>query len=179
MSRLLVVIAVALLGAQITGVARAAPVDITYDLTLTPTLGTIGGSGFFDVAAPLNGSGVNILTDFSVTIDNATFTLANDPTATATFSNGLLSSLNYIGAVSAKGFNLDILGTGGLQYAFIDIGTGAALAEGTIYAVDPPPPGGGVPATPLPTTVVMFATGLLALGFLIYRRKAAPAFKIA
>ena len=173
MSRLLVVIAVALLGAQITGVARAS--TIQYDLTLTPTLGTIGGSGFFDVAAPLNGSGVNILTDFSVTIDNATFTLANDPTATATFSNGLLSSLNYIGAVSAKGFNLDILGTGGLQYAFIDIGTGAALAEGTIYAVDPP----GVPATPLPTTVVMFATGLLALGFLIYRRKAAPAFKIA
>jgi len=178
MSRLLVVIAAALLGAQITGVARASPVNppnIVYDLTLTPTLGTIGGSGYFDVAAPLNGSGVNILTDFSVTIDNATFTLANDPTATATFSNGLLSSLNYIGAVSAKGFNLDILGTGGLQYAFIDIGTGAALAEGTIYAVDPP----GVPATPLPTTVVMFATGLLALGFLIYRRKAAPAFKIA
>ena len=156
MSRFLIVALLALLG--IPGAARAS--TIQYDLTLTPTDGSIGGSGYFDVMAPLNGSGVNTLTDFSVTIDGLPqpFTLANEVgTATATFSSDALSSLNYVGAL-INGFNLDILGSGGLTYAFLDLGTGATFASGTISAVAAPS------AAPLPPTIVLFAAGLFVLG---------------
>ena len=160
MLRLLAVAAFAIFAAQFPSTGRAATVE--YDLTLSPTFGSIGGSGYFDVSAPVNGSGVNTLTGFSLTIDNQLFTLADEVgTASATFAGGALSSLNYAGAL-VSGFNLDILGTGGLTYAFLDIGTGAALATGTISAVA---------ATPLPSAVLLFATGLLGLLLLNYRRK--------
>lgn len=170
MLRVMIVAVMALFVAQFPSIARASTVQ--YDLTLTPTSGTIGGSGYFDVTAPVNGSGVNALTAFSVTIDGAQFTLGNDPAATATFSGGVLTSLNYVGAL-LSGLNLDILGTGGLTYTFLDIGTGLALASGTISAVDPPT------ATPLPSAVVLFATGLLGLLLLNYRRKRDATYKFA
>jgi len=175
MSRFLVLVLVALFGVQVSGAARAT----TYDLTLDPTSGNIFGSGVMDVTAPGTGSGVSVISDLSITIDGANFNLKNElGAATATFVGGDLKSINYIGASIADfGLNLDFLGSQGLMYSFLDIGTDSVLSQGMINAVDPSP--GGVSATPLPTTVVMFATGLLALGFLIYRRKAAPAFKIA
>lgn len=64
-----------------------------------------------------------------------------------------------------SGLNLDILGTGGLNYTFLDIGTGATLASGRIAAVDPPA------STPLPNAVVLLATGLLGLLLLNYLRR--------
>jgi hypothetical protein len=166
MLRLLAAAAIAVFATQFPLAARAS--SVLYDLTLTPTLGSVGGSGYFDVSAPVNGSGVNALTAFSVTIDGDVFNLGNElGTATATFSGGVLTSLNYLGDLvsTSGGFNLDILGTGGLSYAFVDIGTGATLASGTISAVDPPG------ATPLPSAVVLFATGLLGLLLLNYRHK--------
>lgn len=163
MVRFLVVGLFALIATQLPSIARASTVQ--YDLTLTPTTGSVGGSGYFDVNTPVNGSGVNAITAFYVTIDNQVFNLATEVgTATATFANGVLTSLNYVGAL-VSGLNLDILGTGGLQYAFLDIGTNATLSSGNISAVDPPA------TTPLPSSVVLFATGLLGLLFLNNRRK--------
>jgi hypothetical protein len=160
MLRILVVAALAVFAAQFSSAARASTV---YDLTFTPTTGTIGGYGTMEVSGPVDG--VDQITAFSVTIDGQLFTLANEVgTATATFSNGVLSSLNYVGA-AISGLNLDILGSKGLIYAFLDIGTGIALTTGTISAVDPPA------TTPLPSSVVLFATGLLGLVLLTYRRK--------
>jgi hypothetical protein len=168
MLRYLVVAVLAAFAAQFSSAARAS--TIQYDLTLTPTVGSIGGTGYFDVNSPLTGTGANALTDFSVTIDNQVFSLGNElSSATATFSNGALTSLNYIGDLVSgtwkTGLNLDILGTGGLSYTFLDLGSDLALSSGTISAVDPPS------TTPLPSTVVLFATGLLGLLLLNYRRK--------
>jgi hypothetical protein len=163
MLRFLVVAAIAVFAAQFASAARASTVQ--YDLTLTPTTGTVGGSGYFDVVTPVNGSGVNDLTALSITIDGQQFTLGNElGTATATFTDGVLSGLDYVGGL-LNGLNLDLLGTGGLTYTFLDIGTNATLSEGTISA------GGGLSATPLPGTAVLFATGLLGLLVLTYRRK--------
>lgn len=161
MIRYLVVAIVAVFAAQLSPAARASTVQ--YDLTLTPTIGSIGGSGYLDVSAPANGT--EALSAFSLTIDGQQFNLANEiGTATATFTGGVLDSLNYVGTL-ISGLNLDILGTGGLTYAFLDIGSGATLAAGTISAVDPPA------TTPLPSTVILFATGLLGLLLLSFRRK--------
>jgi hypothetical protein len=163
MLRFLAVAFMAVCAAQLPSAARASTVQ--YDLTLTPTTGSIGGTGYFDVLTPVNGSGVNDLTALSITIDGQTFNLSNEiGAATATFTDGVLSSLNYAGAL-LSGFNLDLLGTGGLTYNFLDAGISAALASGTISAADPPP------TTPLPSTVVLFATGLLGLLLVNYRRK--------
>lgn len=96
MLRYLVLAAVAVLAAQLPSTAQASTVQ--YDLTLTPTTGSIGGSGYFDVTAPVNGSGANAITAFSITIDNELFTLGTEiGTATATFSDGVLSGLSYVG----------------------------------------------------------------------------------
>jgi hypothetical protein len=167
MLRVLVLAVVAFLGAQLPAQAST----LQYDLTLTPTTGSVGGTGYFDVTAPVNGSGVNAITALSITIDDQTFLLNNEiGTATATFTSGVLSSLSYVGAL-VSGLNLDLLGTGGLSYTFLDIGTGATLASGIIS--DAPA------ATPLPSAVILFATGLLGLLFLNYRRKRVATWKIA
>lgn len=86
---------IAVFAAQFPSTTWAATVQ--YDLTLTPRIGSIGGSGYFDVSAPVNGSGVDAITALSISIDGQQFTLANDPTATATFSGGALTSINYAG----------------------------------------------------------------------------------
>lgn len=165
MLRFLALFVVVFVGVQMPGVARASTdVDLTYGLTLTPTVGSIGGSGLLDVTAPSNGSGTYELTGLSLSIDGANFTLGDEVgNATATLSDGVLTGLNYVGAL-INDLNLDILGSTGLTYAFIDIGTGATIAAGTI--TDPP-----VPSTPLPPTLILFASGLLALGFITRWRK--------
>jgi hypothetical protein len=165
MLRFLVAAALAVLAAQFSSTARASTVQ--YDLTLTPTTGTIGGTGYFDVSTPVNGSGVVDLTALSITIDGQTFNLSDAlGTATATFTGDALTALSYTGDL-LSGLNLDLLGTGGLTYSFLDLGTNFGLASGTISAVDPPS------ATPLPSSIVLFATGLLGLLLLSYRRKRA------
>jgi hypothetical protein len=163
MLRFLVVAIMAVFATQLSSVARASTVQ--YDLTLTPTTGSIAGTGYFDVSAPVSGSGVIDLTALSITIDGQTFNQDTEiGTATATFANGVLEGVNYVGAL-LSGLNLDLLGTDDLTYTFLDIGTGAALSTGTISAVDPPP------TTPLPGAMVLFATGLIGLLLLNYRRK--------
>lgn len=171
MSRFLVLAVLGLFAAQIPSIAQASTVQ--YDLTLTPTIGSVGGSGYFDVSTPVDGSGANALTALSITIDGQQFSLANElGTATAIFSGGVLESLNYVGDL-VSGLNLDILGTGGLSYAFLDIGTGATIATGSISASAP------LAATPLPSTLLLFASGLLGLLLLNYRRRAAAPSKMA
>lgn len=163
MLRFLVAAAFAALAVQLSSTAQASTVQ--YDLTLTPTAGSIGGSGYFDVSTPVNGSGVNDITALSINIDGQSFNLGDAiGTAYATFTDGVLSGLSYTGAL-LSGFNLDLLGTGGLTYSFADLGTNFGLATGTISAVDPPS------ATPLPSSIVLFITGLLGLLLLSYWRK--------
>lgn len=161
---------VVLFGVQFSKAAQAS----TYTLTLDPTFGSIAGSGTMDVTAPGSGSGISAISDLTINIDGANFNLTDEiGAATATFSSGMLTGINYVGAsVADFGLNLDFLGTQGLMYAFLDIGTNATLAEGTISAVDPP-------TASLPTTIVMFATGLIGLAFLTYRRKALVVHEIA
>jgi hypothetical protein len=169
MVRFLVVIAATIFAAPFSSAAEASTVQ--YDLTFTPTTGSIGGTGYFDVSSPVNG--VDTLTAFSLSIDGQVFTLGNElGAATATFSNGALSSLNYVGALTS-GFNLDILGTGGLSYAFLDVGSNSALSVGTISAAAAPA------ATPLPNPIVLFASVLLGILALSYWRRNRPIYNVA
>ena len=168
MLRLLAVILVALVGVQLPRSAQAS--TLTFDLTLTNTLyGPENGVGTLTVDAPIaggvdaftsNGGGLDSL---NITIDNQTFTLANAlGLAQATFLNGALSSISYVGQLNNFQLNLD---TAGLFYLYNDLSNFSLASAGTISAVLDPP------AAPLPPTAVLFAGGLLVFGFLTSRRK--------
>jgi len=168
MLRLLAGILVALVGVQLPRSAQAS--TLTFDLTLTNTLyGPENGVGTLTVDAPIaggvdaftsNGGGLDSL---NITIDNQTFTLANAlGLAQATFLNGALSSISYVGQLNNFQLNLD---TAGLFYLYNDLSNFSLASAGTISAVLDPP------AAPLPPTAVLFAGGLLVFGFLTSRRK--------
>jgi len=180
MRRLLIAAAAGFLAFQAPGMTHASICGTdcyTYDykLQLNPTSGTIGGSGTFDVITSVNPwtslNGAVTISDLSVTIGGATFTLGDAiGAATATFSGGYLTGLSYLGDTTS-GLNLDILGTGGLSYLYFDFGTSSGTSSGNILATylgDSGPPS----ATPLPPSGVMLGAGLLMmLGFVAYRRR--------
>jgi hypothetical protein len=164
------------LALQAPGFARASTFTYDYDLTLTPTSGSIGGTGTFDVTTTVNPytsiNGSVSISDLSVTIGGVTFTLGDAiGSATATFANGVLTGLSYLGDTTS-GLNLDILGSGGLSYLYFDFGTNSGSSSGVItatYVGDPPG------AAPLPATWVLFAAGLAMFGIAAYRRRSSTA----
>ena len=139
---------------------------LTYDLTLSNGSSQTG-TGMFTINGSVSGSGTSTftagsnLTSLSVTIDGYTFSLANEQLFNpyVTFSNGALTNIAYVG--SLDGWKVD-LGTAGLSYAFLDF-LNLQISTGTISD--------HVAATPLPSGLPLFITGLVALVLLGWRRK--------
>ena len=143
------------------GMARAT----TYDLTLSDTLyGPEDGTGVLTINGPVTtgaftsnpGGG---LTSLSISIDGQTYNLGNAVgIAEATFVNGSLSNLSYLGI--SDGINLSLASTG-LFYFYTDLNNWSLSSAGTISAM----------ATPLPPTAVLFAGALVVLLLFGYRQR--------
>jgi hypothetical protein len=149
---------------QLLGAAHAS--TVTYNLALTETLGPESGTGTLTINGPIAG-GVNTytsasgggLTSLSFSIDGSTFGLGNAlGTSSATFSNGNLVALYYVGALDGFKLSLDTLGLG---YGYTDLLNLSHDSIGTISAI----------ATPLPPTWTILLIGLAGLGFFLYRKK--------
>ncbi len=154
---------VAFLVAQMLGTAQAS--TVTYDLTLSETFGLESGTGILTVNGPI-ASGIQTFTSasgglssLSFSIDGSNFSLANAlVTSSATFFNGNLTSLFYLGALDGFQLSLDTLG---LVYSYTDLLNIRHDTVGTISAS----------ATPLPPTWTMMLIGLAGFGFFLHRRK--------
>lgn len=146
----------AILGAQMPGAAQAS----TYDLALTATYGGVGGSGSLMIDTSVPSTGIDLFTtttgldSLSFQIGGNTFNLSSDPSAYVVFDNGSLASIVYSAVV---GMDTLSLSTAMLGYSYVDSATGSIA-------------GGDISVTPLPATLALFASGLLAIGFLAYRR---------
>ncbi len=160
--------------------AHAAQANVIYDLTLTPTSGTvlIGGTGTFTISSapsttlnsvsnyyqtPKNGSGT--LVSLSITIDGQTFGLPQENTngnALAQFTSGTLDDITYAG--TSNGFALDT--TGGYVFYLKDNGGDTIGTFTASLATDPPGP------VPEPTSLALFGAAFAGFGFLRRRRSA-------
>jgi len=155
--------AAAVLAAQTLAPANAS--TFNYDLTLS----SFGDSGTGSltlngpVASGIFTPGSGGLNSLSIFIDGDTFTLNNaQPGTSASFQNGILTSLFYSGHVGNEALTLAFaFGFGG--YSFIGPGD---FSLGTFSAS----------ATPLPPTWTMMLIGLAGVGFMLYRRKGRDSF---
>ena len=133
----------------------------TYDLMLNSPTGQLDGT--FAVSGSVPGKGPSLLqiNSLSLTVGGTAYSFTAQSSPFATFNNGLLTSIEYLG--SAAGFKLD-LGTFGLGYVFADALNPGLSSVGTVSAV-------AATATPLPPGLPLFMTGLAALVFLGWRSK--------
>jgi hypothetical protein len=147
--------------------ANSAASAVTYDLTLGNLSGQTVGSGMFNISGSAASSGTSTfsagggLTSLSFAIDGYNFSLANEQffNPYVTFNNGALTGIAYLG--SLNGFQLD-LGTFNLNYEFLNLANFSGSA-GTISD--------HVSTTPLPSGLLLFITGLMALALLGWRKQ--------
>ena len=158
--------------------------SITYDVMLSPTSGPYGGSGTITLASAPASSGITTysqangqLQGLTFTVDNQTFSLAGDPSATVEFLNGQLYNISFAQTIgsSPNRFTLDTSAV----YAFY-YNDGQAESAGSLTAAlanTPPdssstqPPSTG--ATPEPGSLLLLATALAGGAFFVVRRKRA------
>ena len=157
----LAMVALAALGcAQLPRTAQAT--TISFEL-INSISGPESGSGVLDLNGPI-GPGLDVfssggggLNSLSIDIGGQEFTLSNAlGPAQAIFQNGAFSGLFYVGQMGNFKLSLD---TTGLFYLYTDLSDWTLTSAGTIAA------------TPIPSTILLFAGGLLALGLVTYRRK--------
>jgi hypothetical protein len=177
MRRLLFALLVGFVATQAWAPAQASTIDYTVSFSASsPYAADTGGSGTFEVSGPINtqGNRTYSLTELNVTVDGLTFALAQDPSATVRFHNGVFNGLSFDGTDITGMFTFDTLNTSGTGYDLTQGLWGGTLSQGSISAaVDAPS------ATPLPPTLVLFATGLLLVGVFAHRRRTANSYKIA
>jgi len=157
--------------------------SLTYDVTLSPTSGTYGGNGTIIVSsAPSTfelttySAAAGNLQGLTFVIDNQTFSLAGDPSASVEFLDGKLYNISFAQTVgsSPSRFTLDTSGV----YAFY-YNDGLAESAGNLsatLAATPTDPSSTQPAsaaTPEPGSLLLLASALLAGGFFLFRRKRA------
>jgi hypothetical protein len=159
MARFSISMAAATLLAVLGGTEASA---LTFDLTLMSGASPVG-SGSLTISSPIASTGISNFTGSNLTslnfvIDGNNFQLANAVLpASATFINGNLVSIGYVGSLNGMKLSFDTLGLG---YVFTDLANWKLDSAGTI----------SVSATPLPSTFGMMLIGLGVLGFLGYRR---------
>jgi hypothetical protein len=163
---------VVLISGLLLSTATAEASTLTYDMVLNSSAGPESGQGSFTVSGPIASTGLTVFTAGSglsalnFSIDNTTFTLANELlNATVTFNNGSLISVAYLG--SLDGFKLD-LGTAGLNYAFVDLINAGLTSIGSIAASP-------VSEAPLPPSWTLMLIGLAGFGVVAYRRRSSVA----
>jgi hypothetical protein len=140
---------------------------LTYDLTLNNLSGQTVGSGMFTINGTVPSSGTSTfsagagLTSLSFSIGGYNFSLANEQffNPSVTFNSGALTGIAYLG--SLNGFQLD-LGTFNLNYEFLNL----ANFSGSAGSISD-----HVSATPLPSGLPLFLTGLVALALFGWRKK--------
>lgn len=155
---------------------------LTYDVTLSPTSGTYGGSGTISLSSAPSEFGISTfsqangtLQNLSFTIGNQTFSLAGDPSATVEFLDGKIYNISFAQTIgsSPHRFTLDTSGV----YAFY-YNNGFSESSGDITAALASAPPDSIPSqppaaspTPEPGTILLLATALVGGGFLIVRRR--------
>jgi hypothetical protein len=158
-----------------TGFATAAnATPLTYDLTLTPAVGTLTGTGTFTIDATGTPTGVytvasGTLLNLSFTIGGHIFDLSNaisGPSSTwVYFAGGAFNGVTYTGI---DGDILVSLNVGALSYTYSNQTANAAYSIGTVSGQPAP-----VQPVPEPLTLALLGAGLAGMGAMRGRRKAA------
>ncbi len=159
------------LGVALLVPAAAFAAPITYDLTLTNTVGDLlGGVGTFAIDKAPSPSSVSAysgsngsLSAFNISIDGETFTPANGlGTTTVQFTAGVLSDIEY------AGFTFDLsslLIISGKSYEYLSQVDGNGSVGSLTAAIAPPNS-----PVPEPSTFVLLCTGSVGLARLLRRR---------
>lgn len=157
---------------------------ITYQITLTSSTGNYSGTGTLTLASAPAANGTTTYTvanqqlqDLAFTIDDQTFHLSGDPSATVTFTDGQLAQINFVQSVSNPPSRYTLQLSDG--FAFYGNDFGQPLSAGSFAAA----PAVAFPdetastqqpetssPTPEPNTLLLLATAVFAGGYLIFRR---------
>jgi PEP-CTERM motif-containing protein len=149
---------------------------VTYDLTLTPSAGSLyGGTGTITLNNAPSTSGISDYTqanggllDVTFSIDGQNFSLAGaNGTTLVRFLNGSLNDITFAETIGTTPNRFTLDSTSG--YAFY-YNNGQAASYGTFSAAlgNPTSPS----PVPEPSSLLLFATGLLGGAATLYRRMA-------
>lgn len=153
--------ALVLVGAQVPRAVYAS--TLTYDVTLTPLVGTESGTGSFTITPPPMGGGTLAAGNLNFEIGNVDFNSTNSSASVTYFyqgSNLILAGLILSGQAGVSHLFSITLGTLGGIYTFSD-NTPGDYTFGSAT----------VSQTPLPNSLPLLATGLVVLAMIGWWRK--------
>ncbi|HEV2710193.1 MAG TPA: PEP-CTERM sorting domain-containing protein [Edaphobacter sp.] len=149
---------------------------VTYDITLTPDGGSLyGGTGTITLNNAPSTSGISDYTqanggllDVTFNIDGQDFSLAGaNGTTLVRFLNGSLNDITFAETIGTTPSRFTLDSTARYSFYYND---GQAVSYGTFSAApgDPTSPS----PVPEPSSLLLFATGLLGGATILYRRMA-------
>ncbi len=158
--------------------------SMTYDVTLSPSYGVVGGTGTVTLASAPSSSGTTVfsaekgqLQNLSFAIGDQTFNLAGDPDAWVQFTNGQLTQVNFLQTVDHAPARYTLELFNGFEFYGNDFGHpesyGSFSAAPATLSQTPGRPLSAASSTPEPASLVLLATALLAGGFFLLRHKRA------